>query len=314
LLQLTSSEAQTAEIRVSQARTDAVRRELQQNASNAEKRAEAIARDLRRLGGVPDVVTPAVGRFVAFAKSGADQAQPLPEALFGDLALEHQLLDRARYVKVLAKELDEKRTVQLAERLEKAHTATVEWLTTVLAEEALGGPAALQATPLQTVAGGAYRVAILPGRFALTQFNRAADRVSQSADVVRSRVLGLKGKAEDLGDKATQFSESAADVVKTGVNAGLRTSESRARANSQTAGDNIHEARRKAGALDADELPIKGYGDLSANAAAEAIKGLDKAEDIRTVVRHEEAHKNRSSVVSAAQTTLARLAKEAVNS
>jgi hypothetical protein len=294
LLQLTSSEAQTAEVRVSQARTDAVRRELQQNATNAEKRAAAIARELRRLGGVPDVITPAVGRFVAFAKSGADQAQPLPEALFGDLALEHQLLDRARYVKVLAKELDQKSSTQLAERLEKAHSATVEWLTTVLAEEALGGPAALKATPFQTVAGGAYRVAILPGKFALTQFNRAADRVSQSTDVVRSRVLGL--------------------VVSSGVNAGLRTSENKARANSDTAGESIHEARRKAGALDADELPIKNYGNLSANAAAEAVKKLTKAEDIRTVVRHEEAHKDRSSVVSAAQTTLARLAKEAVSS
>ena len=77
------------------------------------------------------------------------------------------------------------------------------------------------------MAGGAYRVAILPGRFALTQFNRAADRVSQSTDVVRSRVLGLKGKAASLGDKATQFTETAADVVSSGVNAGLRTSESK---------------------------------------------------------------------------------------
>jgi hypothetical protein len=127
-------------------------------------------------------------------------------------------------------------------------------------------------------------------------------------------VLGLKGKAEGLGDKATQFTETAADVARAGVNAGLRTSEGKARANSQSAGENIHEARRKVGALDADELPIKNYGELSAGAAAEAVKNLTKAEDVRTVVRHEEAHKNRSSVVSAAQTTLARLAKEAVNS
>ncbi|MDQ1635895.1 MAG: hypothetical protein QOJ32_2704, partial [Frankiaceae bacterium] len=119
---------------------------------------------------------------------------------------------------------------------------------------------------------------------------------------------------EDLGDKATQFTETAADVARAGVNAGLRTGENKARANSRTAGENIHEARRKAGDLDADELPIKGYGDHIASAAAEAVKDLSKAEDIRTVVRYEEAHKNRSSVVSAAQTTLARLAKDAVNS
>ncbi len=31
-----------------------------------------------------------------------EQAQPFDEALLGDLALEHQLLDRARYIKALA--------------------------------------------------------------------------------------------------------------------------------------------------------------------------------------------------------------------
>ena len=304
---MTQSEAQTAEIRVTQARTDAVRRELTQNAAHAEKRTAAIARELRRLGGVPDVLTPAVGRLVAIAKSGADQAQPLPEALFGDLALEHQLLDRARYVKVLAKELDEKATIALAERLEKAHSATVEWLTTVLAEEALGGPAALQATPLQAVAAGAYRVAILPTRWTLDRVNAAANRVSESTEEVRNRITEFRGKA-------AQISGSAAEVVNASVSAALRSGEKQAKANSSKAGEAVHDARRKAGALDADELPIPGYDDLSATAAAEAVKQIDKAEDIRTVVRYEEAHKDRSTVVSAAQTTLARIAKDAVSS
>lgn len=292
---------------MAQASTDAVRRELTQNAANAEKRTDAIARELRRLGGVPDVVTPAVGRLVAIAKSGVEQSQPLPEALFGDLALEHQLLDRARYVKVLAKELNEKATVALAERLEKAHSATVEWLTTVLAEEALGGPAAIKATPLQTVAGGAYRVAILPGRWTLAQINSAANRVSQSTEEVRNRILEFRGKA-------AQISGSASEVVSASVSAGLRTGEKQAKDNSDKAGDKIHEARRKTGNLDASELPIKGYDELSASAAAEAVKDLSKAEDIRTIVRYEEAHKDRSTVVSAAQTTLARIAKDAVSS
>lgn len=284
-----------------------MRRELSQNAANAEKRSVAIARELRRLGGVPDVVSPALGRVVAFAKAGAEQAQPLPEALFGDLALEHQLLDRARYVKVLAKELDQKSTVQLAERLEKAHAATVEWLTTVLAEEALGGPAAIKATPVQAVAAGAYRVAVLPGRWTLQRLNTVADRVNQSTEQVRTRITEFRGKA-------AQFSGSAADVVSASVSAGLRTGEKEAHANSESAGRAVHEARRKTGTLDADELPIEGYEELSASAAAEAVKGLSKAEDIRTVVRYEEAHKDRSTVVSAAQTTLARIAKDAVSS
>lgn len=256
---------------------------------------------------MPDVVSPAVGRLIAFAKAGAEQAQPLPEALFGDLALEHQLLDRSRYVKVLAKELDQKSTVQLAERLEKAHQATVEWLTTVLAEEALGGPAAIKATPVQTVAAGAYRVAILPGRWTLNRVNAAADRVSQSTEQVRNRILEFRGKA-------AQISGSASEVVQASVSAGLKSGEKQAKANSDKAGEAIHEARRKTGNLTADELPIKGYDELSASNAAEAVKQLGKAEDIRTVVRYEEAHKARATVVSAAQTTLARIAKDAVSS
>jgi hypothetical protein len=253
-------------------------------------------------------VTPAVGRFVAFAKSGAEQAQPLPEALFGDLALEHQLLDRTRYVKVLAKELNEKAVVALAERLEKAHSATVEWLTTVLAEEALGGPAAIKATPVQTVAGGAYRVAVLPGRWTLTRFNEAAERLSQTRVNARSKVQQLRGRA-------TQISGSAADVLNTGFSAAMRESEKNTRANSgESAASKVHESRRDAGVLDADELPIKDFDNLSATAAADAVKQLNKAEDIRAIIRFEETHRARSTVVSAAQTTLARIAKEAVSS
>jgi len=249
-----------------------------------------------------------VGRIVALAKASAEQTQPFPEALFGDLALEHQLLDRTRYVKVLAKELNEKATVQLAERLEKAHSATVEWLTTVLAEEALGGPAAIKATPLQTVAGGAYRVAIAPGRWTLERVNAAANRVSQSTEEVRNRILEFRGKA-------AQISGSASEVVSASVSAGLRTGEKQAKANSsEKASDAIHDARRKTGNLDAKELPIKNFDELSASAAAEAVKQLSKPEDIRTMVRYEEAHKARSTVVSAAQTTLARIAKDAVSS
>jgi len=291
-----------------------VRRELSQNAKNAEKRTQDIAKELRRLGGVPDVVTPVVGRLFAFAKAGAEQAQPLPEAIFGDLALEHQLLDRTRYVKVLAKELNEKATVQLAERLEKAHSATVEWLTTVVAEEALGGPAALKATPVQAAAAGAYRVAILPTRWTIDRVNQAADRLSRSSDEVKSRLVEFQGKAVEFQGKAAQLSGTATEIVGSSLSAALRRGETETKANSAKAGAAVHDARKKVGALEADELPIKGYEDLSASQAAEAVKKLEKAEDIRTLVRYEETHKDRSTVISAAQTTLARIAKEAVSS
>ena len=62
LVLLTQTEEQVARTRISQARTDAVRRELTQNADNAAARSIEITEPLRALGGVPDVVTPAIGR------------------------------------------------------------------------------------------------------------------------------------------------------------------------------------------------------------------------------------------------------------
>src|SRR4051794_36209375 len=179
LLLLTQTEEQIARTRVGQARTDAVRRELQQNADHAAERTQAITAQLRALGGVADVVTPALGRLGALIKAIFDQAEPIEEALLQDLTLEHQLLDRATYLKVLAETAKEHKAQQLAERLITAHKATVEWLTVVLAEEALGGPAALQPTPMQRVAGGAAHVAIAPYRFMANRLNEAADTAAQ---------------------------------------------------------------------------------------------------------------------------------------
>src|ERR671913_406397 len=65
LLLLTQTEEQIARTRVSQARTDAVRRELTQNPDNAADRTRAITEQLRALGAVPDVLTPALGRLAA---------------------------------------------------------------------------------------------------------------------------------------------------------------------------------------------------------------------------------------------------------
>src|SRR3954451_8701462 len=99
LLLLTQTEEQVARTRVGQARTDAVRRELSQNADNAAERTRAITEQLRALGGVRDAVTPALGRLSALPKPTFEHAEPFEEALLQDLQLEHQLLDRATSVK-----------------------------------------------------------------------------------------------------------------------------------------------------------------------------------------------------------------------
>src|SRR5689334_7919152 len=147
ILDLTNTEIQVAETRIAQARTDAVRRELTQNAENGRARAEQIEQTIRDLGGFPDIIGPFLGRAAAAVKALTEQAEPFDEALLGDLALEHQLFDRARYVKALAVAAQESDVEALASRLITAHAATVDWLTTVLAEDALGGPGGLPRPP-----------------------------------------------------------------------------------------------------------------------------------------------------------------------
>lgn len=88
----------------------------------------------------------------------AAQVDPLADALFDDLMIEHQLVDRCLYLKASATTAGEQNVVRLAELLLAAHSQTVQWLTAVLAQEAAGGPTALQPTPLQTAAPAAARV------------------------------------------------------------------------------------------------------------------------------------------------------------
>jgi hypothetical protein len=308
LLQLTNTEAQVAQARVAQARTDAVRRELTENGQNAEERARLISAALRELGGYQDVVTPAVGRIAALVKTPLEQIQPLSEALLQDLQLEHQLLDRARYLLVLAKAAELPGIVTLADRLIGAHTATVDWLTTVLAEEALGGPAALAATPLQRVAGVATRAVVLPNRVAVRGVNRSVHTVQhtvqRTAEQARTRISALGGRAAGVAG-------GAREVFTSGRDASLERAERVARrgGNRQTA-EAVHDTRTEVGALRADELPIKGYDNLTTNAAVAAIKKLTEVEDVRAIMAYEEAHKGRSGVASAAQTRIAAIAKE----
>ena len=306
LVLLTQTEEQVARTRVSQARTEAVRRELTQNADNAAERTQAITDQLRAIGGVPDVVTPAVGRLSAVLKAGFEQAEPLEEALLQDLSLEHQLLDRATYLKVLAEQAELPKVRQLAERLVTAHQATVEWLTVVLAEEAMGGPAALQATALQRVAGTAARAANAPVRFWANRVNEVVESVHQRREQAGERL-------NEASDKASSFSDAVRETLTVGRSAALRRAERIARREgNRDAAEAARAAREELGDVSADELPIKGYDSLSTQDAIKAVKELKTAHDVRVIIRYEETHKARTSVVNAAQTQVAALAKEAV--
>ena len=246
VLDLTNTEIQVAETRVSQARTDAVRRELSQNAANGRARAEAVETAIRDLGGFPDVIGPLLGRAAAAVKAMTEQAQPFGEALLGDLALEHQLLDRARYIKALAVAMGNSDTQKLADRLIEAHSATVDWLTTVLAEDALGGPAALQRTPLQTATGVAVKLVNVPMSWSAKRLDRAVDSVRATPPAL-GQLLSRGAHAGDVAAKALSASRDAA----------LATAERiTRREGADQAADALHSMRSAAGVLEADELPI----------------------------------------------------------
>jgi hypothetical protein len=303
---LTQTEEQVARTRISQARTDAVRRELTQNADHAGERSLLITEALRTLGGVPDFVTPALGRAGAMLKATFEQAAPLEEALLGDLQLEHQLLDRATYVKVLADKAGETKVRQLAEKLIDAHKATVEWLTVVLAEEAMGGPAALVATPIQKVAGGVARAVNAPVRFVANSVNNAVDTVQHAGEETSERFTAIANRASSLTD-------AVRETFVAGRGASLRRAEQVAKRDGNKDAANVaREAREDLGDVSSDELPIKNYDQLAVGDAIKAIKGLKTAHDLNVVIRYEETHKDRANVASAAQTQLAELAKEKV--
>jgi hypothetical protein len=306
LVLLTQTEEQVARTRISQARTDAVRRELTQNADNAAARSLEITEALRSLGGVPDVVTPALGRLSATLKATFEQAAPFEEALLTDLQLEHQLLDRATYVKVLAEQAEETTVRRLAEKLIDAHKATVEWLTVVLAEEAMGGPVALVPTPVQKVAGGVARAVNAPVRFWANTVNTAVDTVKHAGEETSDRFNAVTGRAAAL-------TGAVRETLTAGRGASLRRAEQVAlREGNRDAAEAARSAREELGDVSADELPIKNYDNLSTSDAVKAIKGLRTPRDLHVVIHYEEAHKKRANVASAAQTQLAALAKEAV--
>jgi hypothetical protein len=289
---------------VSQARRDEIRRELENNAGEADARAARIQDAVRRLGGAPDVLADTVGRVTALTKVTAEQVQPFSEGLLGDLGLEHQLRDRVVFTRVLAEALDEADVVDLMHDLEDAHTETIEWIRVRLAELAQGGPVALAPTPAQAAVGAVARFATLPSMQSAALFNRAVDALRRGGVSVRQTFSSTV-------DKARESAEAAEEVVSAGRAAAVKRTEEVA----PSAGvrDAARKAREDLGTVDADDLPIKDYDSLSGQEATIEINGLDDAKQLRVVLAYERAHKNRKGVSTAAQKRLTALADDSVS-
>ena len=303
LLRLTNTETMIAQTRTSQARDDRTRRELSDNAQQAHQRADQIRSTIRTIGGIPDLLGVALGRVGAVAKTQFEQGQTLTDALLSDLQLEHQLRDRAELVRMLADTAGKREVARLAQRLEKAHTETIEWIRTRLAEVAVGGPSAIQPTPVQAGVGAARRAVAFPAR-------QVAQGLNRSASLVNRLTNRAEQTLETNIEKAQQLKEAAGEIFTAGRDAALERTEEVARAEGATDTAKATRKTRKAvGGLNSDELPISGYDELTAEQAVGRIRTLEKADDVRTILAHESANKARKRVVKTANDQLTAIAE-----
>ena len=303
LLRLTHTEILIAETRRAQAGSEAIERELAENADKGRERVQLITAAIRDLGGLPDLLGVATGRVAALAKSQVEQGQELSEALLGDLALEQQLHARARFLRVLADSADKPQVRRVAERLEQAHAETIEWLEIRLAEVAVGGPAAIRATPLQAAAGVARRTATLPLRGAATAVNRSLRTLSSVRGTAEAAV-------EEQLERTSDVVEAAGAVYAAGRDASLKQAEAEAEDDgARDTAETIHATRAAVGALEVSELPIADYDELNAVTVRDRIKALTDASDVRAVLAYEQRHAARSTVIDEAQARLGAIAR-----
>jgi bacterioferritin (cytochrome b1) len=304
LLRLTQTETMIAETRRAQAATEAVERELAANADKCRERSQLLTAALRDLGGVPDVVGVGAGRLAATVKSTVEQGQDLVEALFGDLALENELLARTRYARMIAERHGETRSLKVLDRLEEAHTATVQWLMTRLGEVAVDAPPSLRPTPMQTVAGISRRIYLLPA----AQTARLANRGLETSTRLRRRAGET---ATTAVERSRDLIDAAGEVITAGRDAALkRTEEEATELGATRTARNVNRARRDLGAIDGDEVPIRNYDSLTAKSAIQRIDRLRDVDDLRAVLAYEAANKARKGVTNAIEGRVEHLVAE----
>ena len=296
LQQLTNTEAQIAQTRRRRPATKPCVTNWRRTRRTRSERAQLIAAALRDLGGVPDIVTPALGSATALAKTVVEQGQPIAGALFGDLALEHQLLDRANYLEALADTADHADTRNLARRLQGARQETVDWITSVLAEEASGKPTKVRPTPVQKAVGGLTSVINYPARRTAEWINGTAEAVART----RSRVGTV--------------AEAAVDSLTAGRDAALLQAEQIAtRKGARSTETALHRTRVLAGGLIEEELAVDNYDDLTVSDVASAVQQLTDTAALTALLRYEQNHKDRTGAVTAIENRLAALVERDVS-
>ena len=295
LLRLTASEQVIANVRRLQAASSSIAEELKANAGKSVERQQLLTDAIRQAGGVPDVVGAAFGKAGAFLQTQVNQVQTLQGALLGDLALEHQLRDRARYARTLAETLGYSQVIPVLDRLETAHTATIEWLETRLNEVGRTGTSALKATPVQSAVTAARRTVGAPLALAAAGVNRASSLLGRKASSAASTVADTASTVADTAstavDSAVTRVEAAAEDAAGATRAGVEKAEQRDDVLDLTGLDEQHE-------------PFPAYSKLSGDSVMRHVADSDDVEHLREILAFEQAHKARKGVVQALETRL----------
>ena len=313
LLRMTAFEQTIATVRRAQARSTDIAEELRANALKSAERQTLLAGAVKQVGGVPDVVGSALGKAGAFATTQLNQVQTLQGALLGDLALEHELRERARYARTLAESLGYSQVLPVLDRLEVAHTATIEWLEKRLAEVGRTGTSALEATPIQAFVGLARKAAGAPLAVAASGVNRVSGVVQRfggkAVDSVQDAAAEVADKAGDAASSLAHRAEDAASTVagKAASAADVYPSEPK-----------VEPAVDEFGAVgsltdntgvepDGQHAPFAGYDKLSGDRVMAHVAESTDLPDLQVLLAYEEAHKNRKGVIAAVEARLAAL-------
>ena len=331
LLHLTSFEQTIAAVRRTQAASAPVAEELKANYAKSVERGQLISDALRQVGGVPDVVGSVMSKAGALVTTQVNQVQTLQGALLGDLALEHQLRERARYARTLAESLGYPQLMPLFDRLEVAHTATIEWLEERLTELGRTGTSALQATPVQAAVGVVRRLAGSPFSVLAAGINRGTALLQRGASTATSSVgtaaEAVSERAQQVAGSVTETSSTAAgavaDTASTAAGTVSDTAGSAAEAVSGTAeagAEAVSDTAAAAAAtapeidqvldltdVDEDKPPFAGYASLSGDSVMRHVRDTDDVEHLREILAFEQAHKARKGVLGALEERLSEL-------
>ncbi len=298
LLRLTAFEQTIAAVRRGQAATTSIAEELRANYAKSVERSQLLQDAVRQVGGVPDVVGSALSKAAAFLQTQVNQVQTLQGALLGDLALEHQLRERARYARTLAESLGYPQLIPVLERLDVAHTATIEWLEARLTEVGRTGTSALEATPVQALVGATRKVALLPfGVFAAT-VNRGTGLLRRGASTATDAVTSAAGSAAETAREGVQtaartageVAETAVDTVTDAastaagaVSEGATSAAGAVAESAQTAAQTVSEgASSVAGAVGSGAQTAAEAASQAAETTGEAVEGAARATEQAT--------------------------------